>query len=208
MNIQDLEFLLILSQQGEIYVHRVFDRSLLHMDKETFSSLFTSLSIFSKQFFGSHFEEITIGNKYVYIKSYPEFQIALSSKKPLKKKNSQNLLEEVGEAFKIQYLDYIKNEKVDISKFDEFGAIIGQIFGIETYIYLEEQEKILNLLDDAIAGRYNERQTIRLILSFLDQLTNYKLEILLDNIGDNLKLIMKDAKDLTKLQKKRYARIL
>ena len=99
-------------------------------------------------------------------------------------------------------------DEINIGEFDTFGPIIDLIFGFETYVYLEEQDALLKILDEAITGEFTEAYTIKLILDFLDSLTHYKLDILINNIGENIKIILEDAKGLSELQKKRYSKII
>jgi lipopolysaccharide biosynthesis protein len=69
-------------------------------------------------------------------------------------------------------------------------------------------DQLLKILDEAIANNHPESITIKRILDFLDNLTDYKLELLINNIGDNLKLILNNAKGLSSLQKNRYKKII
>ncbi|MHA1673325.1 MAG: hypothetical protein ACTSYI_06835 [Promethearchaeota archaeon] len=209
MKNQDLEFLWILSPQGDIYLQRVFDRSLATFDEDLFSSLLSTLSSFSTSVMISSFEELRFGDKIIFTKGYPEFQVILSARKTLKSKNISHLLEETGEAFRIEYLDYINSHtEIDITKFDKFGGIIDLIFGIESYVFLEEQDALLTLLDDAISRAYSEQYTVKVIIDFLDDLTDYKVDILINNIGENLKIILENTTGLSELQKKRYSLLL
>ncbi len=209
MKNQDLEFLWILNSRGKIYLQRVFDRNLAIFDEGLFSSLISTLSTFSTSILSSAFEELRFGDKIVFIKGYPEFQVILSAKETLKAKNIMHFVEETGEAFRIEYSDYLtNNEVIDNTTFDRFGAIIDLIFGIDTYVFLEEQDALLTLLDDAISGGYGEQYTVKLILGFLDNLTDYKVDILINNIGENLKMILENATGLSELQKKRYSLLL
>jgi hypothetical protein len=209
MKNQDLEFIWILSPQGKIFIQRVFDRNLAKFDETTFSDVLATLSNFSNIVFQSSCEELDFGDKIVLFKSYPEFQVILSAKNTLEDKAIYNSVEEVGESFRIQYSDLLKhNDDPDITVFDNFGPIIDHIFGIETYIFLEEQDLLLKVLDNAISENYDEEKTIKSILEFLDDLSDYKVEILINNIGDNLKLILENVKGLRKIQKKRYKKII
>lgn len=102
-----------------------------------------------------------------------------------------------------------KNKDViDIREFDKFGSLIDLNFGNETYVYSEEQDALVKILDEAISCGYNEDYTIKFILDYLDELPDLKVDILLYNIGEIIKIIFENAKDLTKLQKKRYSKIL
>lgn len=209
MKNSDVEFLWILSPTGKIFIQRVFDRKLTRFDEEMFSNLLTTISLVSSKFFNSNVETIQLGGKVILTKVYPDFQVILSVKKSLEDKNIYDLVEEVAEAFRIEYSDLLKEQiDIDIHNFDKFGAIIDMIFGLKTYIYVEEQEKLLKILDEAIAKEFNEQQTIKVILDFLDTLDHYKLDILINNIGENIKPILENAKGISELQKKRYSRLL
>lgn len=209
MKQQDLEFLWIIDPKGKIYIRRIFNRDKAQFDEDLFSGLLSTISIMSSNLFNSQFQEMNIGNKLVFIKAYSEFLVILSADPGLRDRQVYDLVEEVGEAFRIQYGEYVKTKTDDdMTVFDEFGPIIDNIFGIETYIYLEEQDHLMKLLDEALSGGYGEAYTVKIILDFLDEVDDYKLDILLRNSGENLKLIMENADGLSKLQKKRYSKII
>ena len=140
MRKKHLEFIWILNPQGKIYIQRVFNRKQAIFDANMFSNIINTLSSFSTSVFSSSFDELSFGDKIVFTKGYPEFQVILSTKKAQKGNKLHNLVEEVGEAFRLQYWNILQGkDEIDIRKFDKFSSIIDMMYDMETYIYLEEQ---------------------------------------------------------------------
>ena len=109
-------------------------------------------------------------------------------------------LEEIGEAFRIQNENILNEESKHRShQFFELGPIIQAILGLESSIYLKEQDDLLSLLDKVYSNGYNEQFTIKQIVDFLDQLDDVKLGFLLLNIVENLAGIFNNARCLSKL---------
>jgi hypothetical protein len=209
MNSQELEFLWVINSTGKIFVQRTFNVNLPPFDQDIFSSLVTTINCFSTSVYASGCEEISLGGQKILVKGYPNFQVILSIKKDVRSKELYHLLEEVGEAFRIQYSELLEqNPNVEIQEFDGFGSIIDLIFGLQTYVYIEEQKTILKLMDDAIRLNFSEDYTAQTIFDFLDTLSDYKVEILIHNIGDSLRLILENTPRLSKEKRERYRKLL
>ena len=97
---------------------------------------------------------------------------------------------------------------IETSEFENFGSIIDHIFGIETSIFLEEQDALLRLFDGAILGEFDEKTTTSILLDFLDDLDDYTLDLLIRTTGMILKPILENVSGLSKGKKKRYKKIL
>jgi len=207
-----LEALWILDKTGLCYVQRVFDKSTITLDENKLSGLLTAILMFSKDVFEESFEKLTMGGKEIFIKSFPTITMAIAVRRESKGKEEDkvfNLLDEIGQAFLIEYADVINNTAlIDLEQFQKFGGIIDQICGIETFIYLDEHDILMKILLSAEKEGYDEDKAISEIVSFLDSLSDYKLNIIIQTTSEILYPILENASSLNSNQKKRYKKLL
>lgn len=209
----NLEAIWILDKTGICYVQRVFDKRTISLDENKLSGLITAIIMFSKDVFEESFEKLTMGGKEIYIKSFPTIRIAIAVKRESKSKEEDDevffLMDEIGQAFILEYADIIDSNKlIDVSIFDKFGAIIDQICGIETFIYLDEHDELIKILMNAENNNYEEEKAIKDILTFLDNLNDYKLDIIIQTTSEILAPILENKSLLNVNQKKRYHKLL
>ena len=207
----NLEIIWILDKTGLCYIQRIFDRSTISMDETRFSGLITSIMMFSKDIFEENFEKLTMGGREIFIKPFTSVIVALAAKRDAKGRNDKdifNLIDEIGQAFQVEYAEFLKSKAlIDVSLFEKFGAIIDQICGLETFIYLDEHDQLIDILKNAEVNGLDESATVKDLLHFLDDLNDYKLEIILDTAGDVLEPFFSSKNGLTPSQKKRYGKI-
>lgn len=209
----DLEAIWILDKTGLCYVQRVFNKSSISLDENKLSGLITAILMFSKDVFEESFEKLTMGGKEIFIKSFPTITMAIAVKRESKDKEEEdkifNLIDEIGQAFIIEYSDYINSTSlIDFEKFDNFGAIIDQIAGLETFIYLDEHDDLIKILMNAENEGTEEDKVILEIFSFLDNLSDYKLNIIIQSTAEIISPIIKNASTLNSIQRKRYKKLL
>lgn len=208
----NLESLWILDKTGLCYVQRVFDKNTITLDENKLSGLLTAILMFSQDVFEESFEKLTMGGKEIFIKSFEKITMAIAVKRESKSKEEDNeifnLLDEIGQAFLIEYADVINSTNlIDLEQFQYFGAIIDQICGIETFIYLNEHDQLIKILMNAEDKGYEEETAIKEVLNFLDNLSDYKLNIIIQTTSEILSPILENA-SLKSDQKKRYKKLL
>ena len=207
----NFEIIWILNKTGLCYIQRIFDlTSITSMDENLFSGLITSIMMFSKNIFEESFEKLTMGSREIFIKPFSSVIVALAAKRDTKGLNDKDiffLLDEIGQAFQVEYADFLNSNVVNVTRFKKFGAIIDRICGLETFIYLEEHDKLISLLKHAEVNNLDEPATVKELLHFLEDLDDYKLEIILETTGDILKPFLGNKNVLTPSQKKKYAKI-
>ncbi len=210
--VNNLEVIWILNKDGLCFLQRVFNKSMIYMDENKFSGLITSIIMFSKDIFEESFDKLIMGEKEIFIKSYSNITVALAAKRGAKGKAEKeifNLIEEIGLAFQIEYAEFLNsNLIIDSSIFDKFGVIIDQICGLETFVYLEEHDALIDLLKDIEMKGLDESLAVQEILKFLDDLNDYKLEIMINTAGEIISPIISNSDILDTDQKRRYSKLL
>lgn len=209
----NLEALWILDKTGLCYVQRVFDKETITLDENKLSGLLTAILMFSQDVFEESFEKLTMGGKEIFIKSFPTITMAIAVKRESKSKDEEdeifNLLDEIAQAFLIEYAEVINSTAlIDLEQFHNFGVIIDQICGIETFVYLDEHDQLIKILMSAEKEGYDEDKAISEIVSFLDDLSDYKLNIIIQTTSEILSPILENASSLNSIQKKRYKKLL
>jgi len=209
----NLEAIWILDKSGLCFVQRVFDKSTIALDENKVSSLLTAILMFSTDVFEQSFEKLTMGEKEIFIKSFPTITMAIAIKRESKSKEEEDeiffLLDEIGQAFIIEYSEIINSSAlIDLEQFQDFGIIIDQICGLETFIYLEEHYQLIKILRNAENNAYDEDRAISEIVSFLDSLNDYKLHIIIQTTSEIISPILKNTTSLNSYQKKRYQKLL
>jgi hypothetical protein len=207
-----LDVIWILNKDGLCFIQRVFNKASTYMDEMKFSGLITSILMFAKDVFEESFEKLTMGEKVIYLKSFSKITIALATKRGIKDKDDakiNHLIEEIGQAFQVEYTEFLEtNNIIDSNVFSNFGKIIDQICGIQTFIYLDEHDSLLSILKDAELNQLDESTTIKKIASFLDDLSDYKLDIIINTAGEVIQPILSNTKLLSSSQKKRYQKLI
>lgn len=208
----NLEAIWILDKTGLCYVQRVFDRDTITLDENKLSGLLTAILMFSQDVFEESFEKLTMGGKEIFIKSMENITLAIAVKRESKNKEEEdeifNLLDEIGQAFLIEYADFINSTNLlDLEQFQYFGNIIDQICGIETFMYLNEHDQLIKILMNAEDQGFDEEIAVKEIVSFLDNINDYKLNIIIQTTSEILSPILENA-SLNSEQKKRYEKLL
>lgn len=211
MVLSQFEVIWVLNKEGLCFIQRVFSQNY-SMDEVRFSGLITSIMMFAKDIFEESFEKLTMGDREIFIKSFPKFNVILASKKGRKGKDDDkiyNILDEIGQSFQVEYEDLLNSSAIiDSSDFSNFGQIIDKICGFETFIYLDEHDQIIKLLKDAENLQWDEGMTINRLASFLEGLNDYKLEIISETVGDVLSPILSNKEYLTNDQKKKLSNLV
>lgn len=211
MTLTQFEVIWVLDKNGLCFIQRIFTRKY-SMDEVQFSGLITSIMMFAKDIFDEDFEKLKMGDKEIFIRSFAKCNVVLASKRGETDPDDEkiyNILEEIGQSFQVEYKNLLNSDYViDSTNFSNFGQIIDQICGIETFIYLEEHDQIIKLLKDAENFQWDEVKTSKQIAFFLDGLNDYKLEIIIETFGDALSPFLSNNRYLTHEQKKRFKKLL
>ena len=119
-----LENIWIINSSGVCYYHKQFDDNLPNMNENNFASFITAILAFTKDIYQDPTKKLTLGGFDIFIESFNEFFVVLSSKKGKNEKEIFKSISEIGKAFKLKFANVLFNKFLSNSDFEEFNETI------------------------------------------------------------------------------------
>jgi len=203
-----LDTLWILDSKGVCLLQQIFTKEKNLVDKNIFSSFVSALLTFSNRMFDDHIEKISMGRVTIFCKVFQngKFSIALAASHDINEKLLHSKINEIGEAFEIEFGKILTCDVIYEDQFITFIDTIDNIFGIKTIHVIPEHTKFIELLEQAELNNYSELETVNAILVFFEALPQYKRKFLLQTTFSTISIFM-DSPNLTFEQIKRFENI-
>ena len=195
-----LDSIWIINSDAEIcYLHRIFNKDKDFADETMFSGFISAILNFVSSTSKDTIEGIVLGGFDIYIKSFGNVIVVLSTKKNVAISNVSDLIDKVGREFISIFKDKIDHNLVSISDFEFFGDNIDRIFGLKTIQIIPEHEMLIELIKETEKENLPENKANELIIQFFKSLPDYKRKIIIENINKILMSVLRDSKKVSLL---------
>ena len=195
-----LDSIWIINSDAEIcYLHRIFNQDKNFADETMFSGFISAILNFVSSTTKDTIEGIVLGGFDIYIKSFGNVIVVLSTKKNAVIPNVSYLIDKVGSEFISIYKEKIDHNLVSINEFEFFGENIDRIFGLKTIQIIPEHEMLIELIKKTEQENIPEDKANELIIQFFKSLPDYKRKIIIENINKILMSVLRDSKKISLL---------
>lgn len=211
-NLEDtLELILLSDDKGSCLLFQSFSSNIDYNNKNMFTGFVFAMNQLANQVFQSSIHKFGTSKMDLYysavkIANNITFFIIIGANKNSKESDVTDKLREVTEAFIAEYEDH-EFTSCDEELFLPFINTIDTIFGIKTTRVIPEHAELLQILQKAEDGEFSEIETVNTILSFLENLTENKLKVVLQNTLPVLSMFM-ESDSLEEQQMRRFQNIL